>query len=273
MKKMTKICLILSAVLFLIGTVALFAGISMGARLEEFLQVNLGGGQINLNGYPRIRIGTYSPDIDEAADKETIPAGQLEELNLRIGAGEVGIYLSPAAEEIICYSNRSHSLLSVKGDTLTIKDDILNPSLKLELYLPEKIWKEIDLELGACSAYIERMEAQDVSIELGAGTVSVDSLSYLDSADLQVGAGKLSVNTCEGKELQLECGMGSLQITLAGKKADYNYRLECGAGTIFLQDEEFYGIGPKNRVDNQAAKQVKAECGIGEIIIALEENN
>ena len=56
------------------------------------------------------------------------------------------------------------------------------------------------------------------------------------------------------------------------KKADYNYRLSCGAGTLSLEDEEFAGLGGSKIVDNDGAvRKMQLECGMGTLEVSFTE--
>ncbi len=270
MKKVTKICIITAILAAIAGIISLFAGMAMGAKPEQFLQIQIGSGGIRVGQSPGIQFGTDGEKAAGEGRKESLAAGQISRLEMSIASGVVEIYLTEDEEEITCYSNRNRDICKVKDNTLMIKEESrlgIGEDLKLELYLPRKMWKEIDLELGAGSAAIEKLQAEEIAIELGAGEMEIGSLHFTDSADLQVGAGELNVGLCDGKELSLECGIGSMTVILAGRETDYNYRLECGIGTISLQGQAFSGMGRESSVNNQAVKQVQAECGMGEIVI------
>ena len=74
----------------------------------------------------------------------------------------------------------------------------------------------------------------------------------------------------DGKDIDLDCGVGTLTVTAAGKEADYNYRIDCGIGTIQVGSKSFSGLDRSQTIDNQAGKTVSADCGIGKITLDFE---
>ncbi len=271
MKKITKLCVAISIITAVVGTIALFAGMTMGARPEDFLQINIGSRGITVEGAPWLQISGNVENTDGEMREETIPAGQIDSIKMKITGGEVNIRLTDNSETITCYSNRNQKLCSVEYNTLTIQDDGLWEDLQLELYLPEKIWKKVALELGAGSAHIENLQAEKASVTLGAGEVTLDFLFCTDRVDFKVGTGELTAAFCDVKNLKLDCGIGSMAVVLAGGESDYDYRLQCGLGIIRLPDQEFTGTRWENKVNTGTEKKVEANCGIGEIVIDFAE--
>ena len=102
------------------------------------------------------------------------------------------------------------------------------------------------------------------------GSSTVDSLDAQKNAKLDVGTGELTVNHFTGGDLELDCGVGTLDVTAAGNEADYNYSLDCGIGTIRLGSSSYSGLDRSKTIDNRADKQVHADCGIGMISLDFE---
>ena len=67
------------------------------------------------------------------------------------------------------------------------------------------------------------------------------------------------------KEVDIDCGAGSVTLNLEGKVEDYNYELECGIGSIDIGGSSYSGLSSSHSVDNGAARIISADCGMGAI--------
>ena len=234
MKKTDKMILGIFSSFLAIGCIALAAGITMGAKPHEFLSIQLGKGEITLLGFEQLfELGKSIEEVEDLENERRFSAKDIEELKINVNSGIVEVS-STSGEEIICYSNRSDSFYRHKGNSLILEDEreLINVPIKLKLYLPEKIWEEVEMELGACSVYLEEMKVRKMSLELGTGQLEADRLETEKSMDIQLGAGLIEVKGCLAKKLELECGMGSMDISMEGAREDYNYKLECGMGNL-----------------------------------------
>ena len=110
-----------------------------------------------------------------------------------------------------------------------------------------------------------------MSVSLGAGTVYADSLKTSGTAELSAGTGEISVSSFAGADLDLECGIGSLELTVQGQETDYDYDLECGMGEIQIGEESYSGIARGASIDNGSGRLITAECGIGDIVLNFAE--
>lgn len=105
--------------------------------------------------------------------------------------------------------------------------------------------------------------------EVGAGTLSIDSITARE-LDITVGAGIADVGACTTDYLDVECGTGEVNVNLAGAKKEYNYQLECAMGEIAIGDDSYAGLAVEQKINNSAAKNVKIECGVGQVNIGYE---
>lgn len=213
---------------------------------------------------------------------ENYDCTNIRELELEVDQGVVNIYVSSLDNTITCYADTNNIKCEIDEGKLSIeyveprlwRGFVKNRSwsaLEMELYIPEDILREMDMELGACSVYAERLNADNIFIELGAGQVIVDEMWADTKAQLQVGTGQMTVESFEGNSLDLDCGIGSMVVICNGNKSDYNYSLECGIGNIQLDDTSYSGIGQGMNINNNAQRNIDVECGIGEV--ALEFPN
>lgn len=131
--------------------------------------------------------------------------------------------------------------------------------------LPEgQALEEIDLLLKAGELTADRLSAEKLTVETGAGRVSIQDFSAAE-ARLVCTAGSLSGKGDATEQIEVACSVGEVNLTLKGSKQDYDYELECGIGEVNCGHDRYSGIGRVVHLDHQAAKRIKVSCGIGQI--------
>ena len=253
--------------------------------------------------------GAYCPELDEIDEELEIPDGDMEIEEGRFGGSDtrnLWIDLTFAEVTISCGEGDEIYLKTGNGkeyldietdeDTLIIRDTrnyqqySRDKALVLDIVLPDRSFDEIMLDLGGSEVTAEALWANDieidigggtltaeaiqgfdVSVSLGAGTVYADSLKTSGTAELSTGTGEISVSSFAGADLDLECGIGSLDLTVQGQETDYDYDLECGMGEIQIGEESYSGIARGASIDNGSGRLITAECGIGDIVLNFAE--
>lgn len=124
---------------------------------------------------------------------------------------------------------------------------------KIVIVIPnDMVFNEVDLELGAGLAEITGLVANNVDIEVGAGQMNITGLDA-QKINAETGTGKLYAELV-GKETDysynLECGIGKLKVgdsSYGGLGAEQNISnsgatrfldLECGIGELQIEFEE-----------------------------------
>ena len=84
--------------------------------------------------------------------------------------------------------------------------------------------------------------------------------------------GTVEVSGDTRQKADLECGVGSLVYTAAGKETDFNYRLECGVGELNIGESSYSGLGVERTIDNRAQRTMDISCDVGSTEIYFEES-
>lgn len=269
MKKISKIIYSIIAVALVLGIIGLTAGAVLGARPSEFLSINWKGIHLNLN----LGEDNLLSEGEMAGKKQggSFLSEEIDSLKISMGRGDMNI-LPSEDNTVIYYEGQGRFSCEQKGKTLVIKDNGFDASTPIELYLPRKVFEQVEVELGAGRMDIADLSADRLKIELGLGSLEAEHLEAIQELEVQVGAGRFWANSCIGKKIDLECGVGSIELTLAGKETDYDYTLECGIGNISYGNRMLSGLGKEKKIDNQAEWKINAECGMGQIDIDFLEN-
>lgn len=161
---------------------------------------------------------------------------------------------------------------------------------EITLYVPEDYdFEAINMELGAGSMKLGKLFAENMNLEVAAGEIDAKALVGTN-LNLTAGMGQIVVDefqaeffnadvdmgamSAEGSvedTVNVECGMGSIELKIDGKETEFNYDIECGMGSLKMGRHDYSGMAREKRIDNGAAKNIVAECGMGEIKIDFED--
>lgn len=115
------------------------------------------------------------------------------------------------------------------------------------------------------------LQADDFSVEVGAGEFDCCGSITAKDCDLQVGAGTIDIDLLDTQDLSADCGTGEISLIVAGKEKNYDYELTCGIGEIDLGDSEYSGFGIEKTISNDGADRTMVlECGMGEIDVEFD---
>ena len=133
-------------------------------------------------------------------------------------------------------------------------------------------FEDVDGELGAGKLITKALRTQELELEMGAGSATLDGLVVTSSADIQNGAGAFAIKSGTINDLTLQCGAGATQVKAAltgssrivaavgavdldfeGKESDYTVTFNMSLGACYYNGTKIsrsgtFGSGP-NRVD------------------------
>ena len=288
MRKFSKIVLGAAAVLTVAGLGLSTGGVVMGASLFELDLKQYSG----VHGVGRIfRLVDWDEDWDDWDEDWDEASGKILSLN------DDGVYTADSVSELELHLKYDELILQEsEGDEVTVRvsgDGEDNVRLKqeggeLEIESRRKVEDRTvtvsypaDTEFRKVSIEVEQgivsldddLDADELEVSVGAGTFDNSAEVTAREADIEVSAGTIELSDLDAQKISAECGMGSMDLSLAGAYEDYNYSLECGAGSISLGDEgEYSGVGTSRKVKNpNASRRMEIECGMGEVNVDFEE--
>lgn len=325
MKKSTKIILGTIAGLFLTGLLLLLIGVVAGGRNQAMdiiredahISGSFGGWISGLiteeddeetdnDSEEEADLGLKEIDATEKnnADEriEIADGSKFNSLALSMGAGEFVIRESADDKVYLSDVKKLSVKTALKGDTLYVK---AKPKTKrlwnfvntveggtLVIYLPQKEYNQVDLELGAGELKLEqKLIAKEIELSLGAGEitgthlqaeklqaeVSAGSMTLVQinagRAEIEVSAGECVVEKASFEKLSVDVAMGSAEIGVDGKEEDTSYEAECSMGEVRIGKNVYLHQGTHDKDDAQGEKKrhIDAECGMGEISITFHE--
>lgn len=246
--------------------------------------------------------GGHAEATFEEADGDTI-AYDLAAL----GGGSIsGLEADLTLAELYIYPGDEFSLeitgdgpacgVSLEGGTLhlTMEETPINVDLaKLEsktliLTLPAgQPLDELDLEIGAGYLAAAGLSCRKLEAEVGMGEMELTDLACTETASLTAGMGELTLTgfACAGKteievnmgsltldgqlagHTEIDCGMGSAELTLADP-GPYGYTAECGMGSISI-GEQSVSAGTITGGSPSDPVYYDIECGMGSVSIGF----
>lgn len=125
---------------------------------------------------------------------------------------------------------------------------------------------EASLEVGAGEIVVRGTEADKLKLSVGMGSIELDGMS-VNQLDISVGMGGVTAKGSVSGDIMADCSMGSVEMTLAGSRNDFNYKLDCAMGTIELDSDEYSGMATSKTIDNGAGKSITVDCSMGSTTI------
>lgn len=203
-----------------------------------------------------------------------------------------------AAEFIIEQADKFSVESNLKNLTVTEKDGVLSvveenvfssnyKDAKLKLSIPKNAaLEDVDIETGAANLTAPSLTADSLELKLGAGKVQFGNLTANSNADIKGGAGDITIINGNLKNLTLELGVGSFDLTAAllgnselnfgvgesnltilGSKSDYKLDIEKGIGSISIDEEAVSESGN----DGNGQNSIKITGGVGETNVFFKE--
>lgn len=214
---------------------------------EQDLQINEDIGQGAraadsgaLPGDPAVTFsGARKMDID--VDKCTLRVYEKE------GISQIEINVNDKYNATRCYMDK---------ETLKIKREQKHSNggdIKIEVLVPPGYqFDKVSVDLGAAECHLSQIHTDKLDIDTGVGAVTFSG-------------------TVTGK-VELETGVGDVVLNLTGKEQDYNYKIECGVGTIQVGNNSYSALSHDTVINNNAPYQMELECGVGTITVNFDEN-
>ncbi len=126
-----------------------------------------------------------------------------------------------------------------------------------EISLEEIVTKKFEVYLGTGKTIINKLIVQESALLTGGvGSIEINS-SHLNNLNAELGVGTFSFNgTLSDKLNNIDCGVGSVYISLMDAKENYLIKYEKGIGSIII--------------DNESMQSQKSTIGSGETVIDID---
>lgn len=285
MKSFTKIALILSLVLVILGSTFCMIGLGIGFQFQEFWD-DVEDGEFSIGPIKdviRRNRSKWQDDVESWSSSTTQQfdfAWQGDNEEDRVTKLDVDVYYGMVLIEeslnddekihvTVEYRKKNHKrqIKAYKdGTTLKIEEtgskrSFQNDSTKIIIQIPadmedmDEVLEELSLKQGAGEIFVYMpLTAQQININVDAGECEVaEKLTALEKCKADVGAGQIDFQQIEAKELELKANVG--QIDTEEIKAD-QITIDCGIGSI-----DMLAAGREQDYNYEI------ECNVGEVEI------
>lgn len=222
-----------------------------------------------------------------------VPAENIKDLDINLGGGEFFVRNSPDGKFYIEAENVEKLQVYAEDEEMYLKalrNRIDDKETKVIFFVPEAEYKKINISLGAGKLIFEdSMQADKFKGEVGAGQMIIKDITCKDfdvnvgagefvgnwvntsgETELKVGAGHIEMEGSVGDSLEIGCSMGGVEVNLAHNEDEFNYEIECVAGTVQVGNEEFTALSTEKAIYNNASKDMDIECSMGAVIVEFD---
>lgn len=252
MKKATKFLLVASLACGIAGGACGIASLCAGFSVNEFHDV------MEEADFPQGSVQAFlkagTANFEEAYT-------DIDSLELDIGVAECTVYQGDTDEwRVIGRNLPLASQCRKQGGTLEVSCrknfwsfDFGNPDAELEIWIPKS------------------QTAKKIRIDAGVGDLNAASAALrCEKLDIDCGIGDCDVLVDAEERVEIDGGVGSVCLTLIGEEEDFNYDVDCGVGTVKLGEKKYSELGSDMKIDNDAKKDVRIECGVGDVTVRFE---
>ena len=258
MRKLFKIGIISSIAFFTLGLGFLIAAVALGATWGQFVDT------IDMHDF------SMTPrSVSEKGSKNKIRYSDVESLDIGIGGGALELITTDEDDISVEILSDPSNIVKTEmaGDTLKIStgSNSMKRNVELCLYIPaDASFDKADLRLGAAAVTVDSLEADQLSVKLGAGSFSGTGEIAADRSEWKVGVGEIDLSYLDCEDLSMDCGMGSMSVTMADSQQDHTYDISCGAGVVVIGDDE-YSMGSHSFKGEDDDDKISIKCGMGSV--------
>ncbi|RHR54667.1 hypothetical protein DWX10_09730 [Clostridium sp. AF18-27] len=173
------------------------------------------------------------------------------EMDIEVDRGSVRVISSAQAEDIS---------VRIKDETGRARCYLDDDKLKIERGEFKSSRKEAKIEVIVPENYY----FDKVEVEAGAAACEINGI-VTRKLELQSGVSSMAFTGRVDEKLEVETGVGVTSVKLTGSREDYNYKIQCGAGSVNIDGDQYSSLGVERKIDNRAARSMELECGVGTI--------
>ena len=175
----------------------------------------------------------------------------VSEMDIEVDRGSVRVISSAQAEDIS---------VRIKDETGRARCYLDDDKLKIERGEFKSSRKEAKTEVIVPENYY----FDKVEVEAGAAACEINGI-VTRKLELQSGVSSMAFTGRVDEKLEVETGVGVTSVKLTGSREDYNYKIQCGAGSVNIDGDQYSSLGVERKIDNRAARSMELECGVGTI--------
>ena len=177
------------------------------------------------------------------------------------------------------YPERLH--WSVEDGTLTVEYDYpegeySNVSIEdtITLTFPKGLeLEQMEVESGLGSIEVQDVTAQQIEVSGGMGDFDATGINAAQRLYVDAGMGDVDISGSFGGEVELNCGMGSVNLEVQGaSREDFDYDLDVGMDSLSVEGMEVDGfLGGEYKTSDGKDRSITVDGGMGDVKISFAE--
>lgn len=242
---------------------------------------------------------------DKSETRESYHFAVEEEENItgavfELAVGEVEIRTGDTMELVVTDMFENAISAYVEDDIWYIKDSLLGSGSVHSDYSPDIVitipedasFEQMNIYLAAGRMDADKLTAQELRLEVDAGSLKVLHLTADDMLTVENGAGEIKLYDVTASNLTVNQGVGAIDITGAvtghnvikggigeikltltnRERVDFNYKVTGGIGEVEIGDMVLHGDSTNMSYDRASADYFEVDCGIGRVEIDVDGN-
>ena len=209
-------------------------------------------------------------------DKEVFETDPSADLEFSLSAGELSFQPYDGDRIRIEVSGEKKDKVRVGKDdgSLVLETTGRTQDRKILVSYPQSYtFDETSIEIAAGTVTLEDgFNTGELDVSVAAGEFTNTGRLTAREVSIEVGAGNVELSELDTKELEADCGVGNIELNISGRETDYNYEISCAAGEVEIGGSSYSGIGHSKEITNPNAKgDMELNCGVGNITVTFTE--
>lgn len=179
-----------------------------------------------------------------------------------------GMDISVGSDSYVSYNDKTKFVITIPKDfeVETFNLEVDTGSVKIDNLLTKEAY--INVDTGDCN--IKNLTALNKSnYSVDTGNLTIQNLTAKD-VTLDCGVGNINVNGVITGQSEVTCDVGNVMVNCVGNIDNYNYSVDCGIGTVIINDNKYTGVSSEYTKNNDAENGFTLECDIGKITLNIK---
>lgn len=289
MKKSSKVMLLIAAVVGVAGIGMSIGGVAMGATIAGLNLSKYGFSDAIKKTTKYVSLDdkdSWEQDWDEITqlgpvetdgDKEIFETVPTSELEFSLSGDELK-FQSYDGDKIrieVTGSKKDKVRIGTEDDSLILETIGRSQNREITVSYPKNVrFKETSIDVAAGTVTMcDEFRTDDLDVSVAAGEfTNAGKISVANDTSITVGTGNVELSELDIYNLEVDCGIGNVDLDIVGKEADYNYEISCSAGNVDIGGSSYSGVGHNKNITNpNARRDMNLDCGVGNITVNFEK--
>ena len=289
MKKSSKVMLLIAAVVGVAGIGMSIGGVAMGATIAGLNLSKYGFSDAIKKTTKYVSLDdkdSWEQDWDEITqlgpvetdgDKEIFETAPTSELEFSLSGDELKFqsYDGDKLRIEVTGSKRDKVRIGTEDDSLILETTGRSQNREITVSYPKNVrFKETSIDVAAGTVTMcDEFRTDDLDVSVAAGEfTNAGKISVANDTSITVGTGNVELSELDIYNLEVDCGIGNVDLDILGKEADYNYEISCSAGNVDIGGSSYSGVGHNKNITNpNARRDMNLDCGVGNITVNFEK--